>query len=289
MKKVVREATETQRFYEDTLKYRQQDRLAARQVSHGLSLDSQNEDDLPPVFNKRLFASQGTVVLTPEARRIMRKNESRNIAKDSSIMPKSELLAMRAVVEGLKLIHKGKDYIKDCLSQVVTYESYAPWEYIIKKPHEDSISCYYIVHGAVEVTYGISVTESKNMYQPNIIYNHGSGEYLGLVSPEGRRDDLAPPATIYTKEACEFLRIDRTKFHQTIERILTKEAQEKRTYLASGPSVLSLMPRDAKEKVLPKLLKQVRGEIKAGELPDPILHIVLLHAEQRYHYNNLGW
>ena len=61
----------------------------------------------------------------------------------------------------------------------------------------------------LQVTYDMDITETRNVFQPDVIYNHGSGEYLGLVSPDGLQDDLSPPATVYTTEASQFLRIDR--------------------------------------------------------------------------------
>lgn len=55
----------------------------------------------------------------------------------------------------------------------------------------------------------MDVTETRSVFQPDIIYNHGTGEFLGLVSPDGLSDDLSPPATVYTTEPTEFLRVDR--------------------------------------------------------------------------------
>ena len=66
-------------------------------------------------------------------------------------MTKSELQIMRCVVDGLRLIHRGQDHVKDALSHVVTTESYSPYQYIVKRPYEAQLSCYYILHGAVQV------------------------------------------------------------------------------------------------------------------------------------------
>lgn len=60
-----------------------------------------------------------------------------------------------------------------------------------------------------QVTYDMDITETRSVFQPNIIYNHGAGEFLGLLSADGLSDDLSPPATVYTTESCEFVRIDR--------------------------------------------------------------------------------
>ena len=57
----------------------------------------------------------------------------------------------RCVIDGLKLVHHGYEYIKDCLAHVVTYEEHDTMQYITKEPHEQILSCYYILQGAVEV------------------------------------------------------------------------------------------------------------------------------------------
>ncbi|KAL3860917.1 hypothetical protein ACJMK2_007012, partial [Sinanodonta woodiana] len=139
--------------------------------------DTENDSDVPPMFNKRLFASQGgTVILTAEARRIMEKTKESEFSNEERKLTKSELLTMRFVTEGLRLIHKGHDYVKDVLSHVVTYENLDAFSYVKTKPWEDILSCYYIVNGAVEVTYDMNATAgSRSVYQPNIIYTHGTG------------------------------------------------------------------------------------------------------------------
>ena len=50
----------------------------------------------------------------------------------------------------------------------------------------------------------MDVTETRSVFQPDIIYNHGTGEFLGLVSPDGLSDDLSPPATVYTTEPVSY-------------------------------------------------------------------------------------
>jgi len=172
-------------------------------------------------------------------------------------LAKQELRSMRSVVEGLKLIHKNQDYLKDLLSHVVTLETYNPFQYVVKKHWEDSLSCYYIVHGAVEVTYDMKTTESRNVYQPNIIYSHGTGEYLGIVSSEGRDEDIAPPATVYTKELSEFLRIDRDRFHTLVETFTSVLKNEIEDFLNNGESILSKLSESTKSRILPMIEKQV--------------------------------
>ncbi|XP_021364879.1 uncharacterized protein LOC110457797 isoform X2 [Mizuhopecten yessoensis] len=234
----------------------------------------QEEDkkDLPPVFNKRLFATQGNVIITREAQRVMIRNAKAVEEGVDRKLTKSELLSMRTVVDGLKLIHKGQDYIKDALSHVVTREDYKEFEYVVKKPWEDRLSCYYIVHGAVEVTYDMSSTESRNVYQPNIIYSHGTGEYLGMANAESRDEDISPPATVFTKERSEVLRIDRERFHTIVEKTTDVLNNEIRTYFNYGESVFKEMPNSSKEKIFPLIEKQEyppnKVIIEQGEIGD---------------------
>lgn len=248
MHHVVKFAADTEKFLQhtDVLRDEQKD-----------VLESNSTRDLPPVFNKRLFASQGTVVLTSEARRIMEKNIRNRESSRFPYLSKKELMAMRSVVDGLKLIHNGQDYIKDVISHAITLETYTAFEYIVKRVWEECLSCYYIIHGAVEVTYDMRATESRNVYQPNIIYSHSSGEYIGLVNAEGRTEDLAPPATVYTKEVCHLLKIDRSRFHRMITQITSVLNIEKHAFLKSGGTILSTISRDAKDKILSKLEKKV--------------------------------
>lgn len=246
MIKVVKDATDSRSFYETMERNRQHD-----------GEDEREERDLPPVFNKRLFVTQGAVIITKEARRIMARNARCSPDEDPSFT-KSEMLTMRSVVEGLKLIHKGQDYIKNVLSRCVTLENYNAFQYVKKKPWEEILSCYYVVHGAVEVTYdmsGAGQSSSRNVYQPNIIYSHGTAEYLGIVSAEGRDEDIAPPATVYTKEQCEFIRIDRDRFHRLIEVEETILKNEIQRYFKSGSSILSILAEDVQAKILQMIQK----------------------------------
>ncbi|XP_062593062.1 uncharacterized protein LOC134254549 isoform X2 [Saccostrea cucullata] len=243
---VVKDATDTKKFYETTERNRQYD-----------GVEGKDEKDLPPVFNKRLFVTQGAVIITKEARRIMTRNASCSPDEDPTLS-KSEMLTMRSVVDGLKLIHKGQDYIKNVLSRCVTLETYNAFQYVKKKSWEDTLSCYYIVHGAVEVTYDMSAagnSSSRNVYQPNIIYSHGTAEYLGIVSAEGRDEDIAPPATVYTKELCEFIRIDRDRFHRLIEIEESLLMNEIKQYYKSGSSILSILSEDVQARILPMIQK----------------------------------
>ena len=246
---MVKDATDYQNFHETMERNREND-----------GEDERDERDFPPVFNKRLFVTQGAVIITKEARRIMACIAKCPSGKDP-VLTKSELLTMRSVVDGLKLIHKGQDYIKNVLSRCVTLETYNAFQYVKKKHWEDILSCYYIVHGAVEVTYdmsGAGQSSSRNVYQPNIIYSHGTAEYLGIVSAEGRDEDIAPPATVYTKELCEFIRIDRDRFHRLIEVEETILKSEIRRYFKTGKSILSVLAEDVQVKILEMIQKHVR-------------------------------
>ena len=204
-----------------------------------------------------LFLSSGNVIITEEARRLMLHNAISNKTGDvDTSLRKSELHCLRCIVDGLKLIHKGQDFVKDVLSRVVTYEVYDAFTSIPEKSWEDSLSCYFILNGAVEVTYDMRARESRNVYQANIVYSHGTGEYVGLVSPEGPSEDLAPPATIYCKELTQFIRVDRARFHKIMD--LTKEVidKRKRDYISKF-SFLAKVPVDVQEKILHKLYIQV--------------------------------
>jgi len=232
--------SDTQTFYEQTEGERQNETEKQK--------EEKQDKNVPPVFNKRLFVTSGNVVITKEARRIMLRN-SRYRNDEDPVLSKSDLRAMKSVVEGLKLIHKDQGHIKDALSHCVTLETYEAFQYVVKKQWEDVLSCYYIVHGAVEVTYDMRETASRSVYQPNIIYSHGTGEYLGIVSSEDKTEDIVPPATVYTKELSEFLRIDREKFHRICERFTSVLLTEIRRYVFRKSTVLSKVPPDVKEKV----------------------------------------
>ncbi|XP_064643008.1 uncharacterized protein LOC135497192 [Lineus longissimus] len=239
--KVVKKAAERKRFAEATKKAREEEAARHTQLN------------LPPVFNKRHFC-KGDVIVTSEARRIMVKN-SLSFMTDDQPLTRNEISAMRCVVDGLRLIHKGVDYVKDCLAQCVTFEKHNPFQYVTKQQHESSLSCYYILHGSVEVTYDFSVSNSLQVFEPNIIYTHTSGEYLGLVRAEEDVQDISPPATVYTKEPCECLRVDRLKFHRTISRTRVNDIQEKENYMADKRCVLADLTAEERTKLVPKLLK----------------------------------
>ncbi|XP_053379700.1 uncharacterized protein LOC123527817 isoform X3 [Mercenaria mercenaria] len=247
---VVRAAKEAKTFEEDSKYY--------HQIEQSFK-EPENDDekkDAAPVFNKRLFASQGAVIITQEARRLMAINALANEKCDlDSLLSKTEVQCLRCVVDGLKLIHKGQDFVKDVLSKVVSYEVYEAFNYVPTKSWEDYLACYYILNGAVEVTYDLRSTESRNVFQANIIYSHGTGEYLGLVSAEGPTEDLAPPATIYTKELTQFIRVDRQRFHQLMKKATRFIDKRKRDYISSH-SFLAKISEEIKEKILHKLAIQ---------------------------------
>ncbi|CAG2250699.1 unnamed protein product [Mytilus edulis] len=236
--------SDTHSFYEKTDEERQNENKNERP-----------NKNVPPVFNKRLFVTSGNVVITKEARRIMARN-ARYRPEEDPVLSKTDLRTMKSVVEGLKLIHKDQGHIKDALSHCVTMETYDAFQYVVKKQWEDVLSCYYIVHGAAEVTYDMRATSSRTVYQPNIIYSHGTGEYLGIVSSEDRTEDIAPPATVYTKEFCEFLRIDRDKFHRICERFKSILLMEIRRYVFGKSAILAKVSREVREKILPLIQKE---------------------------------
>ncbi|KAK6176783.1 hypothetical protein SNE40_015017 [Patella caerulea] len=263
MDKIVKAAKETHNFYESFTRHREKEK------------ESDSETLL--VFNKRLFTSHtSAVVITNEARKIMARNAADGNEDFSRTLSRTELRAMKSVVDGLKLIHKGQDHVKDALSSVVTYETFNKHEYVTKSADESESSCYYVLNGAVEVTYDMNCGKSRCVYQPNILYNHGTGEYIGLVSPEGAEDDLSPPATIYTREDSQFIRINRNKFHEVVEHIVEVLSQEKRRFLSSNKCKLSI-PSEIIEKIIGKLTKQEypcnKVLIHQGEMSDEMFLI----------------
>lgn len=248
MQELANYVSETNDFYEKTDEQRKTETEQQK--------TEKQDKNVPPVFNKRLYVTSGNVVITKEARRIMARNAKYRPQEDPNLS-KSELRTMRSVVEGLKLIHKDQGHIKDALSHCVTMETYDAFQYVVKKQWEEVLSCYYIVHGAVEVTYDMRATSSRSVYQPNIIYSHGTGEYLGIVSAEDQNEDIAPPVTVYTKEFSEFLRIDREKFHRICERFKTVLLSEIRRYVFGTSPILAKVSNEVKEKILPLILKDV--------------------------------
>lgn len=253
MFEVVKAAKEAKTFQEDAELYRN-----IEKSMHEREFDTDDKKDSAPVFNKRLFASQGAVIITSEARRLMERNAKANARCDLTCnLTKSEVQCLRCVVDGLKLIHKGQDFVKDVLSKVVSFEMYKPFQYVPTKHWEEHLACYYILNGAVEVTYDLRSRESRHVFQANIIYSHGTGEYLGLVSPEGPSEDLSPPATIYTKEVTQFIRIDRQRFHKLMLNATETINKKKRDYVQSH-SFLAVVSEEVKEKILHKLSVQVR-------------------------------
>ena len=74
----------------------------------------------------------------------------------------------------------------------------------------------------------------SQVYEPNIIYSHGAGEYLGLVSAESAANDLSPPASVYVKEDATFLKIDRDHFHDLLEDKRKALMNEKWDFINTG-------------------------------------------------------
>lgn len=141
--------------------------------------------NLPPVFNKRLFKAQAGIVLTDDTLEILRR---RSTARRSA----EELHVIKPVVAALKEIHKGLQFIKEALCHVVTYQKIEAGVEISKQQGESCLSCYYILSGSVEAKYDINNGSSgdpaaaEKSYDCEITYTHVAGEYLGLVSGDGR-------------------------------------------------------------------------------------------------------
>lgn len=256
-----------------------------------------------PVFNKRVFKAQAGIVLTDEVLKILRQPYSRTRTND-------DLHKLKSVVNGLKDIHKGFQFIKDALSIVVGYEKIEANVYAQRQPKEKGLSCYYILTGSIEAVYDINNSEDlsekiklyptknetssdsddeieydfsrlrriqkKNKTENNedradddpnsnndtqngsclISYTHVAGDFLGLVSGDGPEYDLPPPKSIKTLEVCEFLRIDRRRFHEAVRVVHNQYVQEVEHFINSE-SILRHLPESERTKLVPLVAKQV--------------------------------
>lgn len=210
---------------------------------------------LPPVFNKRLFKAQAGIVLTDKILDILQRP---SITRRSA----NELHAIKPVVSALKDIHKGLQFIKEALGHVVTYQKVEADAEICKKQGESCLSCYYILSRSVEVKYAINnglsgahTTENTNDCEIN--YTHVAGEYLGLVSGDGREFDYPPPDNIRTMEVTEFLRVDRERFHSAIKRVQNRYVQEIQMFIEEV-AALKALPKEEKYKLVSLMARQVR-------------------------------
>ncbi|XP_077998830.1 uncharacterized protein LOC144451802 [Glandiceps talaboti] len=251
MHALIKQARERERFLRETEEARRRERERHK---------NREKLDLQPVFNKRLYAAKSHIVITKDAQKIMARNRQSVMSEDASMadhkLTNLELLHMKFIVEGLTFIHKGLQYVTECLAHVVTLEKYDAFQYIEKLPNEDRISCFYILSGVVEVTYDPKTRSSFNAHDTNVVYPHTTGEYLALLSPDGPEKDDVAPATVYTVEPCQFLRIDRKRFHETIDITLKRRAKEKMDYLNST-SILRTLPDDVKQRLIPTMIKQI--------------------------------
>lgn len=218
-----------------------------------------------------MFKAQAGIVLTEEILAILNRplREGRN---------ETELHKLKSVVNGLKDIHKGLQFIKDALCYVVGYEKVGPNVQIKKQSSEDELSCYYILNGSIEATYVIFNSDSderkgkKSIFSDSlqgtgseckrnggyeIMYTHIAGDYLGLVSGDGPEHDLPPPHSIRTVDVCEFLRIDRNKFHQAVRTIHGHHVQEIEHFI-NKDSILRRLPLEERQRLVPLMARQVR-------------------------------
>ncbi|XP_074655671.1 uncharacterized protein LOC141909184, partial [Tubulanus polymorphus] len=265
---LIKQLKERKQFIEATLKTREEDSQRALQQDGGI----------PPVFNKRFFSSKGAAVVTPEARRIMAENRKRITSDKVAPLSKSEMSAMRCVVDGLRMIHRDVDYVKDCVTHCLTYEKLPPFTYVTCMQHETCLSCFYLICGVVEVTYDASCDSGVSVHEPNIIYTHSTGEYLGLISAKEGVPDLAPPSSVYTKQPCECLRIDRIKFHKLLLKRREQDCIEKMEFLNSNNCILNVLSADEKQALLQSLRKiEIPANklvVKQGEISEYIYFII---------------
>lgn len=270
-------------------------------ISFGLmKLGSHNNQT--PVFNKRVFKAQAGIVLTEDVLKILKQPCSQERST-------TDLHKLKSVVNGLKDVHKGFQFVKDALSIVVGYEKVEANIEVERQPDENGLSCYYILTGSIEATYDInnvdssddmkerkelislrtktkdkktvnsnssddnidsdteSEFESNNNFKAKsaertqngsclISYTHVAGDFLGLVSGDGPEYDLPPPKSIKTLEVCEFLRIDRRRFHQAVRVVHNQYVQEVEHFINSD-SILQYLPEKEREKIIPLMAKQV--------------------------------
>lgn len=211
--------------------------------------------NLPPVFNKRLFKAQAGIVLTDKILEILQR---RSTARRSA----EELHVIKPVVTALKEIHKGLQFIKEALCHVVTYQRVEADVEICKKQGESCLSCYYILNGSVEAKYDINNGSSgdhavEKSNDCEITYTHVAGEYLGLVSGDGREFDYPPPDNIRTVEVSEFLRVDREQFHNAVKRVQNRYVQEIEMFIEEV-AALKALPWEEKRKLVGLMARQVR-------------------------------
>ena len=74
----------------------------------------------------------------------------------------------------------------------------------------------------------------SQVYEPNLIYSHGAGEYLALVSAESASNDISPPSSVYIKEDTTFLKIDREQFLNRLHEKQGSLVDEKWDFIKSG-------------------------------------------------------
>lgn len=146
---LTRRLTERKRFLDATFKAREQEKK------------EKDEAGLPPIFNKRAFAAK-SVVITAKAREVMATNQDR--LEDCSLHLSSvDIATVRDIVEGLRLVHRGIDYVKTCVAHCMTLEHHEAFRYVQKHPHEEFMSCYFILCGTVEATYDWSDSNSTQV------------------------------------------------------------------------------------------------------------------------------
>lgn len=205
--------------------------------------------DSPPVFNKRLFRAQAGIVVTNKTIKTLKTPVTQRRSE--------ELHDLKSVVSGLKAIHKDLQIIKEALCYCVNYERFDADVDIKKKTEEEILSCYYVLSGSVEGKYTVNSDLEENCNNNCYIsYIHVAGEYLGLVSCDGPKFDLPPPNEMRSLEPCEFLRIDRQKFHQKVKWAQNRYVREIEHYI-NNVSILRELPNEEKSKLVPLMTRQV--------------------------------
>ena len=206
-----------------------------------------------PIFNKRLYKAHAGINITKRASDILHRNSSRSRSED-------DLRAIRSVIAGLKEIHKNFEFVKTALGHSVTYEKHDSDVRIEKYDNEAQMSCYYVLSGSVEAFYAVrnSRSPSHETEEQSISYTNVAGDFIGLLSADGPNFDLPPPESMNTIESCEFLRIDRTVFHEKIEEA-QKLFRDEIVRFLDGNTLFGKITEEDRSKLVSQMVKQVKN------------------------------
>ena len=213
------------------------------------SISATSNNDSMLVFNKDIYKCHDAIIITDEARKVM----SKGLGEERT---EKELRALRDVVAGMKLIHKGMQIIQESLCRVITYEKHGAEEVLYRKPWEKFMSCYYVLSGTVRILYEQPTMNVKC----GLIHQHYTGEYIGsiaLIENDPIATGAPLPIRMVVIDACELLRIDYRQFKLTLEAIQERHKKKKIEFM-NETSVLKSLPQTDILRIIPKLSKQVK-------------------------------